>query len=176
MLSKNIILSIKKCIFNDKSPFHSISRALLKSKQQILNSDTLHLYFTACDPISILNGETNYSSSAANDWKYPSNTLAFFECNYRFTLHPDIEYILDFISLLRNSGYTGFIASAWTCQDSGNWTRETPKCVLKVMNLTHFYSTRLYKIILILKQKIYLTALVQYQPMLCERSLISVCN
>ena len=119
---------IKKCIFNDKNPFHSISRALLKSKQQILNFDTLHLYFTACDPISILNGETNYSSSAANDGKYPFNTLAFFECNYGFTLHPDVEYILDFISLLRNSGYTGFIASAWTCQDSGNWTRETPVC------------------------------------------------
>ena len=89
---------------------------------------TRQIYLAAvCGPIPIPNGQTNYSSSAV-DGRYPVNTEASFQCDYGFTLHPEISEVLDFISLLRDSGYTGVISYGWTCQDSGNWTRETPVC------------------------------------------------
>ena len=79
----------------------------LSGKSSSIGVDILILYFTVtCVPLSLANGDVTYTKSAQNG-KYVVNTVASFSC--------DSDYYLNGPNSI-------------TCQKSGNWNEQTPRC------------------------------------------------
>ena len=66
----------------------------------------LYIYPVRCAPLSLVSGEVSNTESAENG-QYPVDTVASFSCD---------------------SGYYQHGPNSVTCQTSGNWNEEAPRC------------------------------------------------